>query len=113
MEEPKRILVVDDTEDDRSALAELLRVWGHYAEAAGPGKRALQKALAQHPDAVVVDLALVNGDALDVIRRIRAQDSTVVIVGFSAGGGRGGRRTPCGRRCTHADGRLRAARNFA
>ena len=78
----KRVLVVDDNTENAESLCELVRVWGCEVEAAGDGKQALAAAHDQRPDTVIMDLGLPDGDALDVIRRIKADDG-VIVVAFS------------------------------
>ena len=79
----RRVLVVDDNADNLDSLCELLRAWGYEAEAAQDGKRALALVASWHPLIVVMDLGLPDGDALDVIQRIKADDDDIVIIAFS------------------------------
>src|SRR4029077_14765438 len=65
----KRVLVVDDNTENVESLCELVRLWGFEVEAAQEGNQALAAARARRPDAVIMDLGLPDGDALDVIRR--------------------------------------------
>jgi signal transduction histidine kinase len=66
-----RVLLVDDNEDLREAMRELLMSWGHDVEEAATGSAAVQKALAQLPDVALIDLGLPDLDGLEVARRIR------------------------------------------
>ena len=80
---PRRVLVVDDDADNLDSLCELLRVWGYDVEAAQDGKRALALVASWHPLMIVMDLGLPDGDALDVIQRIKTDDDDIVIIAFS------------------------------
>jgi len=80
---PKRVLVVDDNSENVESVCELVRLWGHEVEAAEDGKQALAVAHERRPDAVIMDLGLPDGDALDVIRRIKAEHVGVTVVAFS------------------------------
>jgi len=80
---PRRVLVVDDSPDNLESLCELLRLWGYEVEAAETAQHALECVLSRHPGIVVMDLSLPNGDALDVIRRIKVDAGDTVIIAFS------------------------------
>ena len=77
------VLVLDDNADNLDSLCALLRTWGYEVEAAQDGKRALALVASWHPLMVVMDLGLPDGDALDVIQRIKADDDDIVIIAFS------------------------------
>jgi CheY-like chemotaxis protein len=81
--QPRRVLVVDDNADNVESLCSLLQVWGYEAEAAQDGKRALARVASWRPLMVVMDLGLPDGDALDVIHRIKAEDDDIIIIAFS------------------------------
>lgn len=71
-EDRRRVLVVEDHQDLRTATVVLLQSWGHAVRSAADGARGLAIALAWQPDVVCLDLALpqLNGD--EVARRILA-----------------------------------------
>lgn len=81
------VLIVDDDEDSRELLQELLKMSGHHAVAAGSAAAALQCAVEVRPDLALIDLSLPDGDGRDVARRLRAQlgDSIrlVALTGYS------------------------------
>jgi len=80
---PKRIVAVDDHPDNLDSLCALLRLWGYEVDGAEDGQRALSLAFTRRADIVIMDLALPDGDALDVIRRIKAEDDDIVVLAFS------------------------------
>jgi CheY-like chemotaxis protein len=65
------VLVADPCADTVETTAELLRVWGYHARIAASGPEALEAALADRPDVVLMELALPVLDGLQVARRIR------------------------------------------
>jgi signal transduction histidine kinase/ActR/RegA family two-component response regulator len=69
---PLRVLVVEDNEDGRESLRDLLELWGHEVELAENGTQGVEKALALHPDVALVDIGLPGIDGNEVARRIRA-----------------------------------------
>jgi len=68
---PRRVLVIEDNPDARSALRALLEVWGHEVEVAEDGPRGFEMALANHPDVVVVDITLPGLDGYQVAQGLR------------------------------------------
>ena len=67
----RRILVVEDQDDARDALAELLRLWNHDVHAVSDGEDALAIALAWRPDIVLLDISLPGISGCEVARRLR------------------------------------------
>ena len=68
----RTVLLVEDSEEVRDALAELLELGGHTVEAAGDGLEGVERARASRPEVVLVDMGLPGIDGLEVGRRIRA-----------------------------------------
>ena len=54
----KRILVVEDQEDNRRILRDLLRHAGFEVIEVGDGEQALKATAAQHPDVILMDIQL-------------------------------------------------------
>ena len=75
-----RILVVDDEPAIRRALRTNLSAHGFDVDTADSGAQALQRYEQARPDLVVVDLGLPEPDGLSVIRHVREQASTPIIV---------------------------------
>jgi DNA-binding response OmpR family regulator len=70
---PLRILVVEDHAGLRAQIVSVLAGAGWQAEEASDGRLALQMALEQPPDVLLLDLGLPGMDGLQVCRRLRAQ----------------------------------------
>jgi CheY-like chemotaxis protein len=66
-----RVLIVDDNDDLREALRELVSTWGHEVEEAANGTDGVRKALERPPDVALIDLSLPGLDGFEVARRIR------------------------------------------
>jgi two-component system OmpR family response regulator len=75
-----RVLVVEDEPDLRRGLAQALREEGYAIDEAGDGEDALFKATSWDYDAVVLDLMLPRLDGWEVLRRLRAQRKTPVLI---------------------------------
>jgi two-component system CheB/CheR fusion protein len=69
---PHRILIVEDYDDAREAMAELIRLWGHETETAASGAEASRKASEFLPDVVLLDLDLPDLLGSDIARELRA-----------------------------------------
>src|SRR5262245_16515576 len=67
-----RVLVVDDHPDTVETTATLLELYGFRALTALGGNEALRIAAAEHPDVVVTDLAMPDGNGHELARRLRA-----------------------------------------
>jgi DNA-binding response OmpR family regulator len=70
-QEAKRILVVDDIEDNVSLLQVILTEEGYEVDTATDGKSALAKVEASPPDLVLLDAMMPKMDGYEVTRRIR------------------------------------------
>ena len=68
-----RVLVVDDEEGQRTALASMIALWGYTVETASDGQEALDK-LADFPAHVIVtDMMMPRVDGAELLKRLKAQ----------------------------------------
>ena len=82
-----RVLVVEDGEDVREMMKELLELMGHEVEVATDGLEGVEKMLALRPDVALVDVGLPGIDGYEVARRVRAapgggQLSLIALTGY-------------------------------
>jgi two-component system KDP operon response regulator KdpE len=81
-----RVLVIDDEPEIRRAMRGGL-AGAHYAvEGVATGREGLDAAAGWHPDVVILDLALPDGDGLNVLRALRSWSAVPVIVLSVRGG---------------------------
>ncbi|HYE08082.1 MAG TPA: ATP-binding protein [Planctomycetota bacterium] len=74
MSDPRRILVVDDNEASRYAMARMLAREGYTVDQAATGEEALERAGGpQRPDLVVLDVQLPGISGIDVCRRLKSE----------------------------------------
>src|SRR6201984_3232583 len=69
----KRVLVVEDQEDNRQILRDLLANVGYEMIEARDGEEALIAARTQSPDLILMDIQLPVLDGYEATRRIKAQ----------------------------------------
>jgi CheY-like chemotaxis protein len=73
------VLVVEDDEDTRGALAELLADEGYSVSEASNGATALRRMQSQTPDLVLLDLGLPELHGEDLLRRKAADPALAAI----------------------------------
>jgi two-component system KDP operon response regulator KdpE len=74
------VLVVEDDDEARAVLVRELGSRGYRIEEAPDGGTALERWEAGRPDVVLLDLGLPDMDGLDVIRRIRREAMTPIVI---------------------------------
>ena len=73
---PRKVLIVDDFEDNRAMYAEFLRYSGLEVVEAKDGAEAVELACSEMPDLVVMDLSLPVIDGWEATRRIKHDPRT-------------------------------------
>lgn len=68
-----RVLIVDDDDDSREVLAELVRMLGHHPITAETADEALSSVEVHRPNLGILDISLSEMDGCELIRRIRTQ----------------------------------------
>jgi two-component system, cell cycle response regulator DivK len=71
----RTILVVDDHEDNRRILRDLLRSAGYEVVEATTGEDGVAAAKARKPDLILMDIQLPGIDGYEATRRIKADDA--------------------------------------
>jgi CheY-like chemotaxis protein len=68
------VLIAEDHEDSRDALRTLLDAFGFRVVEAGNGREAVERALAEHPDVILMDMMMPFVDGFQATREIRAAE---------------------------------------
>ena len=76
MNDPQRILIVDDNEANRDILEARLKVHGYELLQAADGEEALAAVQRDHPDLILLDVMMPKLDGVEVCRRIKG-DATL------------------------------------
>src|SRR5579862_8870824 len=81
-----KVLIVEDEENERTGLAELVSGWGYKAETAGDGVEGLEKIAQWSPSIVVTDLKMPRMGGLDLLEKIGADSQTMAVIVVTAQG---------------------------
>ncbi|HVZ75646.1 MAG TPA: hybrid sensor histidine kinase/response regulator [Polyangia bacterium] len=85
--DPRRLLVVEDSQDNRETLQDILQGLGHEVYVAIDGVDGVERALTLRPDLALVDIGLPLIDGFEVARRVRAAvGSSIVLVALTGYG---------------------------
>jgi DNA-binding NtrC family response regulator len=68
-----RVLVVDDEESQRTALASMIALWGYGVETAADGQDALDKLASFDAHVIVTDLMMPRMTGQELLQRLKAQ----------------------------------------
>lgn len=65
-----RIFIVEDNDDTRAMLSQLIQVMGYDVGSAGSVSEAIRKLPEADPDVIISDIGLPDGDGLDLMRQL-------------------------------------------
>jgi two-component system KDP operon response regulator KdpE len=74
------VLLIEDDAETRLALATSLALRGYRISEAADGRAALERWEARRPDVVLLDLGLPDVEGLAIIRRIRREAATPIVI---------------------------------
>jgi two-component system response regulator RegA len=80
----ERALVVEDGEALRATVAEYLRPWARDVRTCGSLADALELVANWHPDLMVLDFRLPDGDARELLRQLADRGATATTIAMSA-----------------------------
>ncbi len=73
----RRLLVIDDHEDIRENIAEILTLAGYEVFTAPNGKKGVETALKEKPDLIICDIMMPELDGYGVLHLLRKNDATL------------------------------------
>jgi len=76
MDEPLKILAVDDAPDNLILLDRLLKRQGFNVANASSGRECLSKSLSEHPDLIILDVAMPEMDGFETLKHLRESEMT-------------------------------------
>jgi len=74
-----RILVIEDTENNRVLLTRRFRPFGHDVITAGDAEQGVALAQSERPDLILMDISLPGMDGWDATRKLKAEPATQFI----------------------------------
>ena len=75
----KKVLIVDDSPVELANLRSLLNDHGYNTVTASTGKEAIERALVELPNLILLDIMMPEMDGYDACRRLRADPKTKMI----------------------------------
>jgi len=82
----EKVLIVEDEENERTGLAELVSGWGYRAETARDGLEGFEKATHWSPAIVVTDLKMPRMDGLELLQRLKSDGRNIEVIVVTAQG---------------------------
>src|ERR1700675_1656556 len=82
----EKILIVEDEENERSGLAELVSSWGFRGETARDGAEGLDKATQWSPSIVITDLKMPRMGGIELLGHLAEQAATIAVILVTAQG---------------------------
>src|SRR5712671_2270406 len=82
----ERVLIVEDEENERTGLAELVTAWGYRAETAKDGAEGLEKVTAWAPSLVITDMKMPRMGGLELLEKLATDAQTMAVIVVTAQG---------------------------
>src|SRR5262249_24897059 len=82
----EKVLIVEDEENERTGLAELISGWGYRTDTARDGMEGLDKAAVWSPAIVVTDLKMPRMNGMELLERLAEQSQTMAVIVVTAQG---------------------------
>jgi len=82
----EKVLIVEDEDNERTGLAELISSWGYRTETAKDGAEGLEKASTWLPSIVVTDMKMPRMGGLELLEQLAASSQTIAVVVVTAQG---------------------------
>jgi len=80
----ERILIVEDEENERTGLAELVSSWGYRTDTAVDGLEALDKVAAFSPAIVITDVKMPRMDGMELVEKLADLSQSIAVVMVTA-----------------------------
>ncbi len=71
---PRKILVVEDNQDSRELVVKVLKNKGYQMIEAADGEEALEKAVAEKPDLILLDISIPKIDGYEVAKKLKSDE---------------------------------------
>jgi DNA-binding NtrC family response regulator len=82
----EKVLIVEDEENERTGLAELVSSWGYSAETARDGQEGYDKVASWSPHIVITDLKMPRLGGLELLEKISGDSQSIAVIVVTAQG---------------------------
>jgi DNA-binding NtrC family response regulator len=82
----EKVLIVEDEENERTGLAELISAWGYRTETAADGAEGLDKVANWVPSIIITDMKMPRMGGLELLERLANESQTMAVVVVTAQG---------------------------
>jgi DNA-binding NtrC family response regulator len=82
----EKVLIIEDEENERTGLAELISAWGYRAETACDGVEGFEKVSEWSPSIIVTDLKMPRMGGLELLERLARESCAVAVIVVTAQG---------------------------
>jgi DNA-binding NtrC family response regulator len=82
----EKVLIVEDEENERTGLAELLSSWGYRTDTAKDGMEGLDKVTNWSPSIIVTDMKMPRMGGLEMLEQLAGESKTVAVIVVTAQG---------------------------
>src|SRR5215475_1970641 len=82
----EKVLIVEDEDNERTGLAELISSWGYRTDTARDGADGLDHVAAFSPAIVLTDMKMPRMSGLELLERLAASDQTIAVIVVTAQG---------------------------
>src|ERR1700681_4095365 len=80
----ERVLIVEDEENERTGLAELVSGWGYRTDTAADGVEALEKIAVFSPSIVITDVKMPRMGGMELVERLFDLSQSIAVVMVTA-----------------------------
>jgi two-component system cell cycle response regulator DivK len=83
---PRKILIVEDNEDSRELVVKVLKNKGFLTVEAADGEEAVDKAISEKPELILLDISIPKMDGYEVAKRLKSMEefTEIPIVALTA-----------------------------
>ncbi len=82
----EKVLIVEDEENERTGLAEVLSGWGYRTETANDGAEGLEKVASWSPSIIITDLKMPRMGGLELLDRLATDSNAMAVIVVTAQG---------------------------
>jgi len=82
----EKVLIVEDEDNERTGLAELISSWGYRTDTARDGAEGLERVAVFSPSIVLTDMKMPRMSGLELLEKLAAADQTIAVIVVTAQG---------------------------